>query len=121
VSQQEPPRDAIEIRLETSDEQALEFLERLAQDDDFRSRYESEPQAVLEEYGIYVSGVEFPEVAQAPPKDAILAAHTELGRMRDAGESEFRFWAWGPAYLVLIRFVRFWSIRFWARGGSDEG
>jgi hypothetical protein len=119
VSEQRPSRDAIEIRLELSDEQASEFLERLAQDDEFRSRYEREPRAVLEEYGITMSGVEFPEAASAPSKDAIRIVQEEIRRLQDTGEAS-RFWAWGPAYLVMIRFIRFWATRFRAPGGIDE-
>jgi hypothetical protein len=120
VSEQGPSKDAIEIRLELSDEQALEFLERLASDDEFRGRYEREPRAVLEEYGITISGVTFPEVASAPSKDALRTVQEEIHRLHDTGDAASRFWAWGPAYLVMIRFIRFWATRFRAPGGIDE-
>jgi hypothetical protein len=61
----------MEIRISISPEQTLEFLERLAYDDEFRARLEEDAGGLLREYGIEVPPEAVPATVEAPPKDDV--------------------------------------------------
>ena len=61
----------IEIRISMSPEQSLEFLQRLAYDDDFRARLEEDAGGLLREYGIDVPPEGVPATVEAPSKDDV--------------------------------------------------
>jgi hypothetical protein len=76
----------IEIRISISPEQCLEFLQKLARDDEFRAHFEKDAGGLLREYGIDVSPEGIPERVEAPPKDEVETAlreveeHDKLGK-----------------------------------------
>ncbi len=59
------------LRSSISAEDADRFLDRLANDDDFRSRLEGDPRGVLSEYGIEVAEHKVPETVSLPSKDHV--------------------------------------------------
>lgn len=61
----------IQIRISISPEQSLDFLQRLARDDDFRARLEEDAGGLLGEYGIDVPPEGVPDTVEAPPKDDV--------------------------------------------------
>lgn len=61
------------LRIDTTGDRALEFVTRLAQDDDFRARLESDPRSVLWDYGIEVSDELIPAEVVLPSKDDVQA------------------------------------------------
>ena len=61
----------VEIRISITPEQSLDFLQRLADDDDFRARLEEDAGGLLREYGIYVPPEAVPERVEAPPKEEV--------------------------------------------------
>ena len=63
--------DPLEIRISMSPEQSLEFLMRLAHDDEFRARLEEDAGGLLREYGIEVPPEAVPATVEAPPKDDV--------------------------------------------------
>jgi hypothetical protein len=70
-----PSDQTVEIRLTLSREEAVAFLENLAEDADLRDRFESNPREVLTEHGIEVSPDEaIPSTAVAPDPDDIRSA-----------------------------------------------
>ena len=60
--------DPLEIRISMSPVQTLEFLQRLAYDDEFRARLEEDAGGLLREYGIEVPPEGVPATVEAPPK-----------------------------------------------------
>jgi hypothetical protein len=101
----------IDIRITTTPEQAIEFLERLIDDDDFRARYEQNTLEVLAEYGIQLPSVGMPEGIKAPPAEAISAVRSELYAARDRGENWFSFFGWGLAFFSFFGLRSFRSFR----------
>jgi hypothetical protein len=60
--------DTPEYSVNISRDQAREFLERLAHDDDFRNEFEDDAQAVLGKYGITIPASAVPRTVKAPPR-----------------------------------------------------
>ena len=87
-----------EIRIEASAKQADELLDRLAGDQEFRERYEAEPQEVLAEYGIFVSGESLEHFRQLP-------SPMEIQRLRDLLVVEHREADVGSRQLGWVCFV----------------
>jgi hypothetical protein len=67
----------MEVSLDTTPEQALEFAKRLARDDEFRERLATNAEDCLGEYGITVSS-EKPFGLRLPPKHAVESALVNL-------------------------------------------
>jgi len=63
----------VQLVVRMSSAQALEFVERLGGDDEFRSRLEREPHVVLQEFGIHVSREVLPETIVLPEKHEVKA------------------------------------------------
>lgn len=61
----------IEIRINISPEQSLDFLQKLAYDDDFRARLEEDAGRLLRVYGIEVPPEGLPDRVEAPPKEEV--------------------------------------------------
>src|SRR5436190_808086 len=64
-------RKRIEIFLEITQEEARDFLTKLAYDDDFRDRLQKDPRSVLVEYRIEINDEGLPMNAELPPKDHV--------------------------------------------------
>ena len=96
----------LDISIRTPQEMGLEFAKRLARDDDFRRRAATEPLALLEEYGITISGadqIEFP--VSIPPKHVVEQA---LVNVQEASEfaSHDGFESADPfAFYLFIAFI----------------
>lgn len=74
-----PSDQPVEIRLTLSREEAVTFLEKLASDEAFRGRFESNPREVLAENGIEVTPPEaISATAVAPEPGEIESAIAEL-------------------------------------------
>lgn len=71
MAQEERP--AIEIRINTTPEEAHEFLQRLARDEEFRDRLRRDPREVLEEYHVEISEAAIPESPELPPVEHVEA------------------------------------------------
>lgn len=56
------------LRIDTGRDQAVEFVRRLADDDEFRARLEKDPKGVLWDYGVEVSPELIPATVELPPK-----------------------------------------------------
>jgi hypothetical protein len=59
------------ISITATPEQASEFIQRLATDDEFRQRYETDTRALFAEYGIEIPASLVPERTMAPPPEVI--------------------------------------------------
>ena len=101
----------IDIRITTTPEQAIEFLERLTDDDDFRTRYEQNTVEVLAEYGVQLPAEGLPEGIKAPSREALANARTELYAARDRGDEMFGFFGWGLAFFSFMGLRSFRSFR----------
>jgi hypothetical protein len=68
-------------------EQGLEFLQRLAEDDDFRQRLRYEPVTTLrDEYGLEVHAT--PQAVELPPKEQVLELLADVSGPDETGEYE---------------------------------
>ena len=74
-------------QLDLGDENVRGLLTALSQDDDARARFQQDPAAVLEEYGIEVDPGEIPSEVSLPSKEDIQAML--LGQPPQGG---FHFW-----------------------------
>jgi hypothetical protein len=101
----------IDIRITTTPEQVIEFLERLTDDDDFRTRYEQNTLELLAEYGIHLPPQELPEGIKAPPREMLASARTELYAARDRGDDMFGFLGWGMVFFSFMGLRSFRSFR----------
>lgn len=59
------------IRIDTGRDQAVEFVRRLAEDDDFRERLQRDPKTVLWDYGVEISPDMIPETVELPTKEDV--------------------------------------------------
>jgi hypothetical protein len=64
--------DGERISITTTPEQAKEFIQRLAADEEFRERYERETQTLFAEYGIELPETLFPERITAPSREVVV-------------------------------------------------
>jgi len=101
----------IDIRITTTPEQVIEFLERLTDDDDFRGRYEQNTLEVLAEYGIHLPSEGMPEGVTAPPREILENARTQLYAARDRGDEMFGFFGWGFVFFSFMGLRSFRSFR----------
>jgi hypothetical protein len=71
----------LRLRIDTGRDQAVEFVSRLANDDDFRERLQKDPKSVLWDYGVELAPELIPEEVELPAKEEIQAflAETEKG------------------------------------------
>ena len=70
-----------QITVEITPDQAVEFLTKLATNEDsVRERFENDTQALLAEYGITVPQALLPESVTAPPVSTLVEALTHLER-----------------------------------------
>lgn len=60
-----------EIKADISRDKAIELINKLAEDEDFRARFEESPRTLLFEYRIDVSPETLPERITLPEPDAI--------------------------------------------------
>jgi len=88
--------------------EANELLEKLLEDDEFRSRVEADPRGTLAEYHIDVPAEFFGEApVELPPKEDIRAVREQLEQSEFADEVA-RFRRFSPMILDLIaRFAPF--------------
>jgi putative modified peptide len=64
-------REEFHLTIRMTPKQARELGDRLADDDDFRERVMSDPQAALSDYGIEIGGPLVPETVTLPAKERI--------------------------------------------------
>jgi hypothetical protein len=96
------PPGPVEIRIETTREQAGKLLELMAEDDSFRDRFEQHPGEVLQEYGIIVSGA-LPATAKAPPKEEIELVRSKMADFTGEPEEVAGFWGIGLPWIGIMR------------------
>lgn len=63
--------EPVRIRMDLSTAQAVEFVDRLQNDEDFRARLEADPREVLWEYGVEASPGLIPETLELPSPQQI--------------------------------------------------
>jgi putative modified peptide len=92
-----------QICVTTTLQQASELLHKLAEDDAFRSRYETDTVALLAEYGIEVPPDRLPERVVAPPAISLrpAAAAVDAALAGDDEGEGFSF-LWGFAFISFI-------------------
>ncbi len=73
MEQQGSPEE-FQITVRMTPEQGREFVELLMVDDEFRARFESEPEALLREWGIDLPREALPEKVALPDKDELRQA-----------------------------------------------
>ncbi|HZX78939.1 NHLP-related RiPP peptide [Lysobacter sp.] len=71
----------------TTSKNTLELLQRLADDDDFRSRLEANPVATLAEYGFQVDPAIAPFAAHLPSKEHIRDNMDLLSKQMEASNT----------------------------------
>ncbi len=59
------------IQVDITPRRAVEFVRRLASDDDFRDEFERDPEKVLREYHIHLPQEYLPDQVTLPPKEDI--------------------------------------------------
>lgn len=89
----------IEIRISISPDQCLEFLHRLAHDDDFRAGFVKDAGGVLREYGIEVSPEGIPDPVELPPKEEFEEFLEEVEEQDKLGRTTPQ----GHGYAVLYK------------------
>jgi putative modified peptide len=77
----------IKISIRISPEQCLEFLDRLAGDDDFRAEFARDAGGVLRRYGIDVSPEGIPDPVELPPKKEIEEVLREVEQQDKLGKA----------------------------------
>jgi putative modified peptide len=70
------------IKIEMTPTQAAEFVERLATDEAFRTRYQNETQDVLAEYGVEMPDDMIPEKVELPDPESLQQALAALREER---------------------------------------
>lgn len=75
-----------EIRITMTADQAVQLLDDLADNDDVRERFRTEPAALLEEYGIHVPPDVVPPEVTPPRREAVDAARQALREIRESPE-----------------------------------
>jgi hypothetical protein len=86
-----------EIRVNLTRERARQLIVRLAEEPDFRERFEADARRVLAEYDIQVGAETLPDPVRLPPPDAI-REYLSLLETRIAPETASPF---GIAVVVL--------------------
>jgi putative modified peptide len=71
--------ESVRFRIDMSTAEAVELTTRLAEDDEFRERFQADPRAVLFEYGIEASTEMIPPSVELPSKEEIAQMNQELG------------------------------------------
>ena len=89
----------IDVRLKLTQEQALEFLERLGNDDEFRERVASNPRKTLREYGITFGPGQLPAKVELPEKEQLRDAVRRFA----ARTEEVASWWPGIVFAVFLR------------------
>ncbi len=96
AEQERPP---VEIRVTATPQQSLEFLEKLARDDEFRDGLRANPRDVLAGYGVEISEAAIPKDVELPPKEHVEELLATAGEMDPFGRVERA--AHGYGFLVL--------------------
>ena len=89
----------INIKLKLTQEQALEFLERLGNDDDFRERVASSPRKALREYGITFGPGQLPAKVELPEKEHFREVVRDVTRVTE----KIATWWPGIVFAVFLR------------------
>jgi hypothetical protein len=71
-------RQTVQITMSITPDEARDFLERLASDDEFRERLEASPREVLSEYHIVVPQEAIPDPLILPPKEEVESVVAEI-------------------------------------------
>jgi putative modified peptide len=85
--------------LKLTQDQALEFLERLGNDDEFRDRVASNPRKTLREYGITFGPGQLPAKVELPEKEHLREV------VRGVAEQTEKVATWWPG-IVFAVFLR---------------
>jgi putative modified peptide len=89
------------VEADITKEQAVELANKLAHDDDFRARLQSDPQAVLAEFHISIPKSAVPSQVSLPPKEKLQAAIGQVPGGRLTPQATNAHWA----FLVFIAFL----------------
>jgi hypothetical protein len=81
------------ICITTTPEQAVEFLQRLIEDDGFRERYEEDARGLFAEYGVDIPRSLMPETIEAPPREDLETIRSQFQELASGGE-EYFFFIW---------------------------
>lgn len=103
-----------DARLGTTADEAFDFLEKLATDEDFRANLERNPREVLAEYRIELSEGAIPDTVQLP-------SMAEAARF--LGEAREREYMLGPSYHPLgyaILWLMLGAMPLVSAGGGED-
>ena len=96
------------ITLNLTPTEAHDFLIKLSNDDEFRSRLERNPHEILAEHHIYIPSKDIPLHASLPPKDALQQALMDLMADREGTITALPLNV-DPMYWMFIDFFIFLS------------
>lgn len=91
----------IEIRISMDRDQCLEFLQKLAREDEFRGEFEDDAGAVLRTWGIDVSPEGIPDKVEAPPKEEVEEILRELEERDKLGKTTAQAHGYAILYKAL--------------------
>ena len=94
-----------QISVSATREQAYEFLQRLARDDEFRARLEANPRSVLGDYGVEYMHPEEElelETVTLPPKEQVEQLLEEMGEPDEFGMVNRQALGWG-CFVILFK------------------
>jgi putative modified peptide len=97
----EEERQRIEILMEITPQDALDFLNKLATDDEFRARLKEDPRSVLVEYRIEINDAGVPTNAELPPKEDVQHLLDQIGELDEYGRASFVPLGYGWMVIVL--------------------
>jgi hypothetical protein len=91
----------IEVRISMTPEQCLDFLGRLARDDDFRTEFVEDAGGVLGKYGIEMSAEGIPDEVELPPKEDVEEVLREVEERDKLGKTTPQAHGYAVLYMAL--------------------
>ena len=91
----------IDIRISIYPEQCLEFLGKLARDDDFRAEFVEDAGGVLGSYGIEISPEAIPDKVELPPKGEVEDFLHEVEERDKLGKTTQQAHGYAVLYMAL--------------------
>jgi hypothetical protein len=97
----EEERRRVEIFMDLTPQEALDFLQKLATDDEFRDRLQGDPRSVLVDYRIEVNDAGLPVKAELPPKEQVQELLERVWDLDEYGRVAFAPLGYGWMVIVL--------------------
>jgi hypothetical protein len=80
-------RRSVEILMDITPSEALDLLQKLASDDEFRDRLSKDPRSVLVDYRIEINDAGLPALADPPPKEDVQRLLDSIGELDEYGRA----------------------------------